>query len=96
MHQPTDRIAHTTAFAKPVVEHSLEREILFVIDALSKNWMLDNISIAYRGFFFVQWVLYMTKTYKIKREYPMINISMFSSGVNKKMFVLNKGTTVYN
>ena len=27
MHHPTDRIAHTTAFATPVVEHWLEREI---------------------------------------------------------------------
>ena len=27
MHHPTDRIAHTTAFVSPVVEHWLEREI---------------------------------------------------------------------
>ena len=27
MHHPTDRIAHTTAFATPVVKHWLEREI---------------------------------------------------------------------
>ena len=27
MHDPTDRIAHTTAFITPVVEHWLEREI---------------------------------------------------------------------
>ena len=27
MHHPTDRIAHTTAFLTPVVEHWLEREI---------------------------------------------------------------------
>ena len=27
MHHPTDRSAHTTAFATPVVEHWLEREI---------------------------------------------------------------------
>ena len=27
MHHPTDRIAHTTAFVKPVMEHLLEREI---------------------------------------------------------------------
>ena len=27
MHHPTDRIIHTTAFVKPVVEHWLEREI---------------------------------------------------------------------
>ena len=26
MHHPTDRIAHTTAFVLPVVEHWLERE----------------------------------------------------------------------
>ena len=28
MHHPTDRIAHTTAFITPVVEHWLEREVL--------------------------------------------------------------------
>ena len=27
MHHPIDRIAHTTAFVTPVVEHWLEREI---------------------------------------------------------------------
>ena len=27
MHRPTDRIAHTTAFVTPVVEHWLERQI---------------------------------------------------------------------
>ena len=27
MHHSTDRIAHTTAFVTPVVEHWLEREI---------------------------------------------------------------------
>ena len=27
MHHPTDRVAHTTAFVVPVVEHWLEREI---------------------------------------------------------------------
>ena len=27
MHHPTDRLAHTTAFVTPVVEHWLEREI---------------------------------------------------------------------
>ena len=27
MHHPTDRIAHTTAFVTPVVDHWLEREI---------------------------------------------------------------------
>ena len=27
MHHPTDRLAHTTAFVTPVVEHWVEREI---------------------------------------------------------------------
>ena len=29
MHHPTERIAHTTAFVTPVVEHWLERENMF-------------------------------------------------------------------
>ena len=28
MHHPIDRIAHTTAFVTPVVEHWLERELV--------------------------------------------------------------------
>ena len=28
MHHPIDRIVHTTAFVRPVVEHWLEREII--------------------------------------------------------------------
>ena len=32
MHHPTDRVAHTTAFITPVVEHWLEREILVYAD----------------------------------------------------------------
>ena len=28
MHHPTDRIAHTTAFVTPVMEHWLEQEII--------------------------------------------------------------------
>ena len=29
MHHPTDRVAHTTAFVTPVVEHWLERDLHF-------------------------------------------------------------------
>ena len=32
MHHPTDRIAHTTAFVTPVMEHWLEREIRQIRD----------------------------------------------------------------
>ena len=32
MHHATDRIAHTTAFVTPVVEHWLEREIAQCVD----------------------------------------------------------------
>ena len=35
MHHPTDRIAHTTAFVTPVVEHWLERDI--VLDKVTKK-----------------------------------------------------------
>ena len=35
MHHPTDRIAHTTAFVTPVVEHWLEREIAQSSDGLT-------------------------------------------------------------
>ena len=37
MHHPTDRIAHTTAFSTPVVEHWLEREIT--------QWVHHEVSI---------------------------------------------------
>ena len=32
MHHPTDRIAHTTAFVTPVMEHWLEQEIAQWVD----------------------------------------------------------------
>ena len=37
-HHPTDRIAHTSAFVTPVVEHWLEREI-----AQWANWMEGSV-----------------------------------------------------
>ena len=40
MHHPTDRIAHTTAFVTPVVEHWLEREIAQWVHPM-KDWSDD-------------------------------------------------------
>ena len=37
MHHPTDRIAHTTAFVTPVMEHWLERELSAKDDSFSKR-----------------------------------------------------------
>ena len=48
MHHPTDRIAHTTAFVTPVVEHWLEREItlerlaLETKHSLVRYWCTNN------------------------------------------------------
>ena len=50
MHHPTDRIAHTTAFVTPVVEHWLEREIaqwqkliLYVLTKFSPSIMITEM-----------------------------------------------------
>ena len=40
MHHPTDRIAHTTPFVTPVVEHWLEREISQWVHPM-KDWSDD-------------------------------------------------------
>ena len=40
MHHPTDRTAHTTAFAIPVMEHWLELEIAQLVQ------LLKNLNIA--------------------------------------------------
>ena len=40
MHHPTDRIAHTTAFVTPVVEHWLEREINLTVPCRSDEQFL--------------------------------------------------------
>ena len=40
MHHPTDRIADTTAFVSPVVEHWLEREIAQWVHPM-KDWFDD-------------------------------------------------------
>ena len=45
MHHPTDRIAYTTAFVTPVVEHWLEREIA--------QWVHSNIAAIRKKFFFI-------------------------------------------
>ena len=42
MHHPTDRIAHTTAFVTPVVEHWLEREIDQWVHRM-KDWSDDPL-----------------------------------------------------
>ena len=42
MHHPTDRIAHTTAFVTPVVEHWLEREIAQRIDPTTHRTMSER------------------------------------------------------
>ena len=45
MHHPTDRIAHTTAFVSPVVEHWLEREIHITRSVVMINKLLHIITI---------------------------------------------------
>ena len=42
MHHPTDRIAHTTAFVTPVVEHWLEREIAQWVDPTTHRTMSER------------------------------------------------------
>ena len=37
MHHPIDRIAHTTAFVTPVVDHWLEREIAQWVHPMKDN-----------------------------------------------------------
>ena len=38
MHHPTDRLAHTTAFVTPVLEHWLEREIVQWVHSLKDRF----------------------------------------------------------
>ena len=48
MHNPIDKIAHTTAFDTPVVEHWLEREkeiICFLDLKMKVNVILDGMPI---------------------------------------------------
>ena len=43
MHHPTERMAHTTAFVTPVVDHWLEREIAqWVILQIKQNFISTN------------------------------------------------------
>ena len=43
MHHPKDRIAHTTAFVTPVVEHWLERELAQWVS----NWSYISLCVYY-------------------------------------------------
>ena len=47
MHHPTDRIAHTTAFVTPVVEHRLERENVFKDTMLTSPSLTTNHLVAF-------------------------------------------------
>ena len=49
MHHPPDRIAHTTAFVTPVVEHWLERETTPSIK--TKIVVLTNIAISSQKYY---------------------------------------------
>ena len=42
MHHPIDRIAHTTAFVTPLVEHWLEREIAQWVHPMKDNNKNNN------------------------------------------------------
>ena len=42
MHHPTDRIAHTTVFLKPVLEHWLEREIAQWVHPMKDRTMSER------------------------------------------------------
>ena len=42
MHHSTDRIAHTTAFVTPIVEHWLEREIVLWVDPTTHRTMSER------------------------------------------------------
>ena len=42
MHHRTDRIAHTTAFVTPVVEHWLEREKAVSGRVLLVSWLFSS------------------------------------------------------
>ena len=56
MHHPTDRIAHTTAFVTPVVQHWLEREtsypgeiIFFKLAIMLRKKVYTNLNILYNS-----------------------------------------------
>ena len=49
MHHPTDRIAHTTAFVTPVVEHWLEREIAQWVLPMKVNIIMYNMPIEWHS-----------------------------------------------
>ena len=43
-HHPTDSIAHTTAFVTPVVEHWLERDRLYGVGDMVKDYSISSKS----------------------------------------------------
>ena len=50
MHHPTDKIAHTTAFVTPVVEHWLEREIAqWVLPMKDRSQMNEGCTVLNKG-----------------------------------------------
>ena len=65
MHHPTDRIAHTTAFVTPVVEHWLEREIaqwVHLMKVISKTFCY-NISSGYLMNIYIGLIMFYHSVY---------------------------------
>ena len=84
MHHPTDRIAHTTAFVTPVVEHWLEREIA------SK----------FGNTFRVAACVLVSRRFVLKSSFRIIegiNIESLKllSGYNSEVFLLSHGTYIF-
>ena len=61
MHHPTYRIAHTTTFVTPVVEHWLEREIAQYVTGpeFAENVKLVDLILTYVMFFLLFFLLFL-------------------------------------
>ena len=63
MHHPTDRIAHTTAFVIPVVEHWLEQEMVIWCQTYGRGPFTQRQTLSKLGFFTLYDIEHMAKDF---------------------------------
>ena len=79
MHHPTDRIAHTTAFVTPVMEHWLEREIAQWVVVIRDKTM----SVVYLKYIFIIFRLVLFGGFLL-----LLNFFVFFFGVGgRQLFI---------
>ena len=95
MHHPTDRIAHTTAFVTPVVEHWLEQEIAQWVHPIIVNKMNCYYYYQYYYMFFLFVSLFVVVFFSIKISNLIVSVTSICLVLHFKKIILSKTCILY-